>query len=57
MIQRQMVRVKSGFIENIFWQTEIFFSTVDLDDKMICECVRHQEESDDESQLRLLLSK
>ena len=50
MIHREMERVKHGFTGKHFWAQGYFASTVGLDEEMIREYVRHQEESDDEGQ-------
>jgi len=57
MIHREMERVKHGFTGKHFWAQGYFASTVDLDEEMIREYVRHQEESDDEGQSGLFPNK
>ena len=57
MIHREMERVKHGFTGKHFWAKGYFASTVGLDEEMIREYVRHQEESDDEGQSGLFPNK
>ena len=57
MIHREMERVKHGFTGKHFWAQGYFASTVGLDEEMIREYVRHQEESDDEGQSGLFPNK
>jgi putative transposase len=52
-----MERVKHGFTGKHFWAQGYFASTVGLDEEMIREDVRHQEESDDEGQSGLFPNK
>jgi putative transposase len=57
MTHREMERVKHGFTGKHFWAQGYFASTVGLDEEMIREYVRHQEESDDEGQSGLFPNK
>ena len=57
-IHFEMERVINGFTGKHFWANVFFTSTVSLDEEMIREGhVRNQEESDDESQLKLFPNK